>query len=88
MKTNIFSGVTITKRHNILYDSIGYLPEEQQAYEKVWRIAAISLFYVIIGTILEAVFFVLYNAKFHPFAKILDKESTNGIANFVQMDDL
>ena len=54
-----------------MYATIGYLPEEQEAYLKVWYIAGISLNCVIVFTFLEARLFILYNEKFHPFNNII-----------------
>ena len=54
-----------------MYATIGYLPEEQEAYLKVWYIAGISLSCVIVFTFLEAGLFILYNEKFHPFKNII-----------------
>ena len=70
-----FPAIKITERHNILYETIGYLPEEQEAYVKVWYIAGISLGCVIVCTVIEAGLFLLYNEKFHPFKNIIKKLS-------------
>ena len=66
-----FTAIKISERHDILYETIGYLPEEQTSYEQVWIIANSSLVFVIIGTILEAILFVIYNEKVHPFKNII-----------------
>ena len=63
--------IRISERHNILSNSIGYLPEEQKAYEDVWMIASISLVCVILCSIMEAILFLLYNRRFHPFKNII-----------------
>ena len=55
-----------------MYNSIGYLPEEHQAYEKVWMLISISVIFVIVGTFVEAFAFILYNENFHPFSNIID----------------
>ena len=36
-----------------------------------------STAYVLFGTLLESIFFNLYNSSFHPFAKILDITETS-----------
>ena len=33
--------------------------------------------YILFGTLLESIFFNLYNSTFHPFAKILDISETS-----------
>ena len=55
-----------------MYNSIGYLPEEHQAYEKVWMLISISVIFFIVGTIMELFAFILYNETFHPFSNIID----------------
>ena len=67
----------ITTRHNILYESIGYLPEEQESFINVWLLAGISLFCVILFTCFEAMLFILYNEKYHPFANIIVNQKIN-----------
>ena len=59
------------ERHDFLYETIGYLPEEQKSLDSVYFILHFSFGYMLIGSIFEAVFFWLYNEKFHPFQKIL-----------------
>ena len=66
-----FTAIKISERHWILYETIGYLPEEQTAYEHVWIIAGSSLAFVIFGTILEAFLFIIYNERVHPFKNII-----------------
>ena len=61
----------ISERQGILYETIGYLEEESLATVKVWTIAGLSLFFVIIFTVVEAWLFILYNNKYHPFKHIL-----------------
>lgn len=63
--------VNITIRHDFLYNSIGYLPEEQQAYQNVWIISVSSLAFVLLGSFIEAALFIAYNEKFHPFKDII-----------------
>ena len=61
----------ISERHVILYETIGYLPEEQTSYENVWIIAGVSLAFVTCGTILEAFLYMIYNERVHPFKNII-----------------
>ena len=59
------------ERHDFLYETIGYLPEEQIALDTVYIILYTSFGYMLIGSIFEALFFYLYNEKFHPYNEIL-----------------
>ena len=85
-----FTAIKISERHDILYETIGYLPEEQTSYEQVWIIANSSLVFVIFGTILEAILVIIYNEKVHPFKNIIIDFITaekQGVDN-VMMNDL
>ena len=83
------TAIKISERHGILYETIGHLPEEQTAYERVWMIAGISLAFVIFGTILEAFFFIIYNEIFHPFKNIIiDLRNAEQNVNSISMNDL
>ena len=62
----------MTKRHKVLATSIAYHPEEQNSMETMALLIKISISYILIATLIEAIFFVLYNGPCHPFAKILD----------------
>ena len=64
------------ERHDILARTIGYRDEEQTALKMGYKLITASFVIVIIGTILQAIFFWLYNGKFHPFSKILDTSNT------------
>merc|ERR1712051_725077 len=82
----------ISERHRILYETIGYLEEESLAKVKVWTIAGLSLYFVIIFTVVEAWLFILYNNKYHPFNNILldidsKKNNINNDEN-IPMNDL
>ena len=82
----------ISERQGILYETIGYLEEESLATVKVWTIAGLSLFFVIIFTVIEAWLFILYNNKYHPFNNILldidsKKNNINNDEN-IPMNDL
>ena len=68
--TYSFSASKIQERHNFLYDTIGYLQEEQDAYFNVWLYFDLSLGFMCIGSLYQWIFFMLYNQKFHPFADI------------------
>ena len=59
------------ERHDILWNSIGYLQEEQDALDTGIMIRDVSLSAVIVGSLLETGFFYLYNGMFHPLANIL-----------------
>ena len=74
----------------ILYETIGYLPEEQTSYENVWIIAGVSLAFVTCGTILEAFLFIIYNERVHPFKNIIiDLRTTEKLTvQNVSMNDL
>ena len=60
------------ERHNKLYNSIGFLKEEQESMTAITNLILGFSIYIFIASILEAGFFHLYNSKYHPFAKILD----------------
>ena len=82
----------ISERQGILYETIGYLEEESLATVKVWTIAGLSLFFVIIFTVIEAWLFILYNDKYHPFKNILldmdSKKTNNTNDENIPMNDL
>ena len=59
------------ERHEILEKSIGCLAMEIEALEKGRIIRDWALIYLVVGSILELIFFKLYNGCFHPFANIL-----------------
>ena len=65
------------ERHDILANTIGYLPQEEEALKTGYHLLIGSLSMVIIGTILEVLFFWLYNGSCHPFANILIVSSNN-----------
>ena len=80
----------ISERQKILYETIGYLPAELWASVEVWKIAGLSLYFVIILTVIEAWLFILYNNKYHPFKNILLDSKKNNINNDknIPMNDL
>ena len=63
------------KRHDILSRTIGYLDEEQEALDKGYLIIICSTVTMVVGTLLQILFFYLYNGPFHPFANILVDET-------------
>ena len=65
------------ERHDVLTNTIGYLPQEEEALKTGYYLLIGSLSMVIVGTILEVLFFWLYNGSCHPFANILKVSSNN-----------
>merc|ERR1711935_1112438 len=61
---------------DILWKTIGYRQEEQDAMVRGILIRNLSLGAVLIGCVVEIIFFSLYNGPFHPLANIL-KDDTN-----------
>ena len=59
------------ERHNILAKTIGYLDEEQEALERAYYLLFASFTVLINGSVMEFLFFFLYNGIFHPFVNIL-----------------
>ena len=59
------------ERHDILERTIGYLDPEQEALDQGILMLKISFPIIIIGCILEAILFYLYNGPCHPFSNIL-----------------
>ena len=75
------------ERHDTLSRTIGYLDEEQEALDRGYMILIVSTVTMVVGSLLQTLFFYLYNGKFHPFANILvDEDEGNesrNIKNFV-----
>ena len=67
----LITGYSIHERHNLLYNSIGYLKEEAESLERVKSLLFRSFSCIVLGTILELVLFTLYNAMYHPFSGII-----------------
>ena len=63
------------ERHDILSRTIGYLDEEQEALDKGYLLLICSTVTMVVGTLLQILFFYLYNGPFHPFANILVDEN-------------
>ena len=63
------------ERHDILSRTIGYLHEEQEAMDTGYLLLIGSTVTMIFGSLLQVLFFYLYNGPFHPFANILVDET-------------
>ena len=63
------------ERHDILARTIGYLDEEQKALDTGYWLLYASFSLIFVGTLLEILFFWMYNGSCHPFANILTKYS-------------
>ena len=59
------------ERHDILSRTIGYLDKEQEALDKGYILLIGSSVTMVVGSLLQILFFYLYNRPFHPFANIL-----------------
>ena len=72
------------ERHDILSRTIGYLDEEQEALDRGYLLLIGSTVTIVVGSLLQILFFYLYNGKFHPFSNILldDTEGNESIFNF------
>ena len=69
----------IQERHDILSRTIGYLDEEQEALDRGYILLISSTSIIIVGSLLQILFFYLYNGPLHPFANILvDETETQG----------
>ena len=79
------------ERHNILSRTIGYLDEEQEAMDTGIKLLISSTVTVVVGSLLQILFFYLYNGPYHPFANILvdetdGKESIFSLSNHCDSD--
>ena len=63
------------ERHDILSRTIGYFDEEQEAMDTGNMLLIGSTVTMIVGSLLQILFFYLYNGPFHPFANILVDET-------------
>ena len=63
------------ERHDILSRTIGYLDEEQEAMDTGYLLLIVSTVTMVVGSLLQILFFYLYNGRFHPFANILVDET-------------
>ena len=66
------------ERHDILSRTIGFFDEEQAALDRGYFILICSTVTMIVGSLLQILFFYLYNGPFDPFANILvDEDEAN-----------
>ena len=63
------------ERHDILDQTIGHLDEEQEALDRGYILLISSTSMIIVGSLLQILFFYLYNGPLHPFANILVDET-------------
>ena len=63
------------ERHNVLERTIGYLDEEQEALDRGYLLLVGSTVTMVVGSLLQILFFYLYNGPYHPFANILVDET-------------
>ena len=73
------------ERHDILSRTIGYLDEEQGALDKGYLILISSTITMVVGSLLQILFFYLYNGPFHPFANILVDDTEGKIKYSILM---
>ena len=59
------------RRHDFLWNSFGYLDDEEDALFTVRYLCLGSFIAMVLGTILQWLFFSFYNEKYHPFKDIL-----------------
>ena len=62
------------ERHDILSRTIGYFDLEQEAMDRGYQLLIGSTVTMVVGSLLQVLFFYLYNGPFHPFANILVDE--------------
>lgn len=72
----------VSERHHFLLDTIGTLDIENAAYDQAWIFSWIFFVIVIVCSVMQYLFFHLYNEKFHPMAPILEEYLKKGIVNF------
>ena len=63
------------ERHDILSRTIGYLDEEQDTLDRGYMLLICSTVTMVLGSLLQILFFYLYNGPFHPFGNILVHET-------------
>ena len=71
------------ERHNILARTIGYRDEEQEALDTGYLLLYASFSLIFVGTLLEILFFWMYNGSCHPFANILKDYSDEEKCKFM-----
>ena len=71
----LFVVYKMQERHDILSRTIGYLDEEQEALDRGYLLLISSTATMVVGSLLQILFFYLYNGQYHPFANILVDET-------------
>ena len=71
----LFIVYRMQERHDILSRTIGYLDEEQEALDRGYLLLICATVTIVVGSLLQILFFYLYNGPFHPFANILVDET-------------
>ena len=66
------------ERHDLLWKTIGYRQEEEEAMARGILVRNLSLAAILIGCAMEIMFFSLYNGTFHPLANILKDDTNEG----------
>ena len=61
----------VKARHQLLEGAIGVFPEEKQAYERISMLSWILPLIVIIGSLVDTIFVVVYMRFAHPWKDIL-----------------
>ena len=70
-KINHLLALNVERRHEFLWNSFGYLDDEEDALFTIRYLCLGSFIALVLGTILQWLFFSLYNEKYHPFKDIL-----------------
>ena len=70
-----FTVYKMQERHDVLSRTIGYLDEEQEALDRGYLLLVGSTATMVVGSLLQILFFYLYNGPYHPFANILVDET-------------
>ena len=68
-------GVNIFERQDILVNSIGAFPEETYAFRQIIAMIVVGYSLLVLLTIIQTLSYLLYNDKFHPFARIIYPDS-------------
>ena len=71
----LFKVYRMQERHDILSRTIGYFDKEQEAMDTGIMLLIASTVTMVVGSLLQILFFYLYNGPFHPFANILVDET-------------
>ena len=77
-----FLASNIFERHHILVNSIGTYPEENDAYFQIQIIVGFGFSSLALMTMVQLVSYYLYNCKYHPFNKIVQKDKTCKMSDF------